>query len=250
MKKKGIVIFACVLFLGAALSGAAGYAIGQNEVIATVANHIKVTSEGREIDTGGDVPLVYNNKTYLPVRAVSESLGYEVEWMAESNTVNLSMPDSAYPIIALDGNEIIDALPSLNLMSNTAIQTVTVIVDQTEEFDHAPILVLEVLKNGVVIDSQTKELEKSPGKYSVDISSSQFSHQLGRDLTSDERLDKYNEQFSYGASRGRRRIDGAIVLAGRGKGHVGRRGAGWEPRRWFRWRFRRSFRPDAGPVSK
>lgn len=82
-------------------------------------------------------------------------------------------------------------------MSATAIQTVTVVINQTKDFTHEPVLILEVLKNGVVIDSKTKELEKTAGKYTTDIKSSQFSHQLGSKLNADERLEKYNEQFSY-----------------------------------------------------
>lgn len=197
MKKKTIIIFATLLLLSVGFSGVAGYAMGQNDVIAKLAKHIKITNEGREIDTGNDVPLLYNGRTYLPVRVVGESLGYDIEWFSSSSTVNISTPDSAYPIIALDGIDIIEATSSLNLMSATAIQTVTVIVDQTKNFNHEPILILEVLKNGVVIDSQTLELEKTAGRYTKDIRSRQFSHQLGNNLTSDERLQKYNEQFSY-----------------------------------------------------
>lgn len=196
MKKKTIVIVA-ILMLSVCFSGITGYAIGKNEVIARLAGHIKITNEGRVIDTGNDVPLMYNNRTYLPVRAVSEALGYDVTWMSSSSTVNISKPENAYPIISVGGIDIVDASSSLNLMSATAIQTVTVIIDQTENFTQEPILILEILKNGVVIDSQTVELEKSAGRYTKEIKSRQFSHKLGMDLTADERLQKYNEQFSY-----------------------------------------------------
>lgn len=91
MKKKAFVVFFTVLILSVAFSGVAGYAIGKNEVVATLAQHIKITNDGREIDIGKDVPLTYNNRTYLPVRAVSEALGYKVEWFGSSNTVNVSM---------------------------------------------------------------------------------------------------------------------------------------------------------------
>jgi len=197
MKKKAITVFMTLLLCSVAFSGVAGYAIGKNEVVATLAKQIKITNEGRAIDIGDDVPLSYNNRTYLPVRAVSEALGYEVKWFNESSTVSLSKPDSAYPIIALDGIEIIDAAPSLNLMSVTAIQSVEVIINQTKESEFEPVLILEVLKNGIVIDSQTKQLEKTTGRSVVGISSRQFSHEINSKLTHDEKLEKYNQQFSY-----------------------------------------------------
>jgi len=197
MKKKAIVVFFTVLILSVAFSGVAGYAIGKNEVIATLAQHIKITNDGREINIGKDVPLTYNNRTYLPVRAVSEALGYEIEWFSSSNTVNVSMPEEAYPIVSMDGIEIIDSSTSLDLMSSTAIQRVNVIVNQTKELDFEPTLIFEVLKNGVVIDSQTAQLEQTLGRSIVELKSRQFSHQLGSSLTSDERLQKFHEQFSY-----------------------------------------------------
>ena len=132
MKRKALIIFGTALLFSALFSGAAGYAIGKNEVIATLAHHVKITNDGRLIDTGEDVPLIYKNKTYLPVRAVGESLGYEVKWFSESNTVNLSLPEEAYPLIAVDGIEIVNVSPSLNLMSATAIQMVTVIIEQSK----------------------------------------------------------------------------------------------------------------------
>lgn len=197
MKKKFAVALAAVLLPTVALSGVAGYALGKNEVIATLAQHIKITNEGRVIDTGGDTPLLYKNKTYLPVRVVSEALGYDIEWIGESSTVNLSLPESAYPIISVDGIEILEVSPSLNLMSATVIQSANVIINQTKAFDQEPILILEVLRNGVVVDSSTTPLEKSPGRYTVEIKSSQFSHQLGTNLNSEERLEKYKEQYSF-----------------------------------------------------
>jgi Copper amine oxidase N-terminal domain. len=195
MKKKAVVALVTLLFVSAAFS-VAGYAIGKNEVVATLAKHIKITNEGRKIDIGSDAPLLYNNKTYLPVRAVGEALGYEVKWLGESHTVNFSLPDSAYPIISLDGIEIVEVSPSLNLMSATAIQSANVIVELTKEFEHEPILILEVLKGDTVVDSKTAKLEKTPGRYVKEIKSGQFSHSL-RDMTADERLEKYNAQYSY-----------------------------------------------------
>ncbi len=197
MKKKTIIMIVALLFVSIGFSGVAGYAMGQNDVIAKLAKHIKITNDGREIDTGNDVPLLYNNRTYLPVRVVSEALGYDIEWFSASSTVNISKPDSAYPIISKDGVEIVDSSASVTIRGDTAIHSVSVIINQTKSFSYEPILIFEVLKNGVVVDSQLVELEKTTGRYVKDIKSSQFFHSLGTSLTADEKLKKYNEQYSY-----------------------------------------------------
>src|SRR5690606_38407642 len=107
MKRKVLINFVIALLFKVLFCGASGNAICINEDISTLAHHVKITNDGLLIDTGEDVPLIYKNKTYLPVRAVGESLGYEVKWFSESNTVNLSLPEEAYPLIAVDGIEIV-----------------------------------------------------------------------------------------------------------------------------------------------
>jgi len=36
------------------------------------------------------VPVIYNNRTLIPVRVISESLGYKVEWNDQEQTVAIS----------------------------------------------------------------------------------------------------------------------------------------------------------------
>lgn len=53
---------------------------------------ISITVDGREItptDVNGEStePFVMNNSTYLPMRAVSEAMGFDVQWDGASNTV-------------------------------------------------------------------------------------------------------------------------------------------------------------------
>ena len=62
-------------------------------------NDIKVTLNGKEItpkDANGKVvePFIIDGTTYLPVRAVADALGLDVNWDGETNTVKLGK-DSA-----------------------------------------------------------------------------------------------------------------------------------------------------------
>ena len=58
-------------------------------------SNIKITVDGQEIiptdETGRSTePFSIDGTVYLPIRAVSEALGYDVKWDAETNTVQIS----------------------------------------------------------------------------------------------------------------------------------------------------------------
>lgn len=63
-------------------------------------NNIKIELDGQQItpkDVSGNVvePFAVNGTTYLPVRAVSEALGIDVEWDGSTSTVILSRLNTA-----------------------------------------------------------------------------------------------------------------------------------------------------------
>lgn len=65
-----------------------------------VYNNIKITFDGKQInpkDADGNTvePFIINGTTYLPVRAVSDSLGLNVDWNSQTKTVVLSTPGAA-----------------------------------------------------------------------------------------------------------------------------------------------------------
>lgn len=71
-------------------------AFGQTayEKISAYVNHdIKVELEGELLNLDL-APIVYDQRTYLPVRELVEKvMGYEVEWVQETTTVVISSPD-------------------------------------------------------------------------------------------------------------------------------------------------------------
>lgn len=74
------------------LSSSAVFAAPVSKQISAVYNNIKLVVNGNAVTPkdadGVDVePFIYNGTTYLPVRAVSDALGQQVEWDGKTSTV-------------------------------------------------------------------------------------------------------------------------------------------------------------------
>ena len=52
---------------------------------------IKIIVDGKQLSTSAE-PFIYNGTTYLPVRAVGEAVGKEVDWDKDTKTVTLTTP--------------------------------------------------------------------------------------------------------------------------------------------------------------
>lgn len=91
MKKRWIVLLATVMLFAFAAGAVAGPAV-QN-ITASLANDIKITLNGEAwtpMDNGNPMaPIIYNGRTYLPVRAVGEAVGIKVAWDEATRTVIL-----------------------------------------------------------------------------------------------------------------------------------------------------------------
>ncbi len=66
-------------------------------ITASLANDFKFTLNGeawtpKDADGSTMAPIVYNDRTYLPARAIAEALGITVGWDAETRTVILGEP--------------------------------------------------------------------------------------------------------------------------------------------------------------
>lgn len=78
-----------------------------------------VNGEEREIDPGyGTAPLIRNERTMVPIRAVVESMGGRVEWDNESQTISICREDNTVELTInsekayINGEEyILDAVP-------------------------------------------------------------------------------------------------------------------------------------------
>jgi hypothetical protein len=78
------------------LGASAGVYAGANlqEITAYLNHSIKIKVDGKPVELKDEdgkpvIPITYDNKTYLPVRAVSDSLKVAVDWDNETSTVLL-----------------------------------------------------------------------------------------------------------------------------------------------------------------
>ncbi len=109
-----------LVFVAGDIVGATG--VVQN-IQANLVSDFKFKMDGNEVtprDANGNVvlPIVYEGKTYLPVRAFGNLFNYRIDWLPESKTVVLMNPnyvpiaeDQAIPEVELN-----DSQASANLM--------------------------------------------------------------------------------------------------------------------------------------
>lgn len=92
MKRKWIVMLAVVMLFAFTAGVVAAPAVEQ--ITANLAGDIKITLKGnawtpKDADGSTMYPIIYNGRTYLPVRAIGEALGVKVDWDNDTRTVIL-----------------------------------------------------------------------------------------------------------------------------------------------------------------
>lgn len=80
------------------LIGTAGTALAVGETVQAVFAKFNFVVNGEKVDPGAD-PLVYQGTTYLPVRIISNMLGYDVVYRADSRTIELTSTRNETPSI-------------------------------------------------------------------------------------------------------------------------------------------------------
>ncbi len=91
------------IFIGAVATTASSFATTGTMQKLLEYNNIKITLNNQEIvptDANGNYvePFIIEGTTYLPVRAIANALGLNVNWDSNANTVSLSnAPSSAQP---------------------------------------------------------------------------------------------------------------------------------------------------------
>ncbi len=61
---------------------------------------MKVDNSDREVDPGrGTAPLIRNNRTFLPIRSVIESVGGSIEWEESTRTVSIKLAQNSIDLI-------------------------------------------------------------------------------------------------------------------------------------------------------
>lgn len=92
MKKKWILMLAVVMLFAFTAGVVAAPAVQQ--ISANLATDIQFTIKGKawapkDADGSALYPIIYNDRTYLPARAIGEALGVKVDWNNDTRTVIL-----------------------------------------------------------------------------------------------------------------------------------------------------------------
>lgn len=83
MRADKIKGFVCGVLTTALVAGGTAIAAGQWKTIEVLENDITVMVDGKQVSEDN---FVYNDRTYLPLRAVAEAVGKPVEYDANTNT--------------------------------------------------------------------------------------------------------------------------------------------------------------------
>jgi hypothetical protein len=86
MKKKVLMLSAIILAAVMLLSSVAIGAVGIKDIKANYRN-IKIRVNGKIINAGETEPFIYNDRTYVPIRLISEALDKVVDWDNNQNMV-------------------------------------------------------------------------------------------------------------------------------------------------------------------
>lgn len=168
MKSKRI--YALVLVAGLA-AGAAGqsFAASTIEQITAYINHsFKLTVDGEQTELpDGYEMLVYENRTYVPVRAIGEMVGAGVDWDDQTKTVMItkpaSQPEEGNSSTGTEDGRTYQKLP---ITKETEKYKVSVLTYSTDVKDHFPKLGirLEALDSTNVRINQAKTVYEIDGK--------------------------------------------------------------------------------------
>lgn len=119
MKKRISVLLAAVMCAGAMSSASAA-----GKVIELTIGSPKMTVDGAvtEIDSEGTTPVIVNDRTLMPIRAIIEAIGGTVSWDGETRKVTLLYNGSAIELV-------IDSASALLNGKESALDTAPMIIN-------------------------------------------------------------------------------------------------------------------------
>ncbi len=162
--KKRLQGFVAGILIGAMLSNGIVFAKQAWETIGVYYNNIKITLNGKEIqpkDANGVYvePFTFNGTTYLPLRAVANALGLDVNWNGKTNTVLLSNQKSESGKIGFDASTVageISVLKEYQWKTNYS-NYVAIILKNNSAYTISPrVQVIFKDKNGTVIGAENQ----------------------------------------------------------------------------------------------
>lgn len=147
MKKSLMILLIGIILLLSATSFAGGYF----KRIDVLVNRILIEVDGEIIDTDTET-FIYNNRTFLPIRAVAEGLGCKVKWDDKTNKVTINKYEDFPECDYLNGEIFVYGLITKIDHENRSIEIEQHIDD--DSIDITPIL---TVKEEVVIILQRND---------------------------------------------------------------------------------------------
>ncbi|WP_166242800.1 stalk domain-containing protein [Paenibacillus turpanensis] len=201
MKKRMILLFGLIVCL---LVPTTVWAAASSQITALLAPHFKLVLNGRVLDTSTDTPIVYNDKSYVPLRLVSEALGYEVKWDGENSAIHFSVPEEDYPLIKNDAVQVHSMEPNYDLTSSLTKDSylgginLDIAYTITEDQERRPVIVMEVVnKDRTVLSSETELLNAKAGTYSGFIHADKFRLPYDVETEREEIIKMMTEDYYY-----------------------------------------------------
>lgn len=125
MKKTISIFLSIIMLFGLTLTGCAADNTNSDtnntEIILQINNpNMTVNGTEKPIDEDGTVPVIVNDRTLLPVRAVAEEMGGTVQWNGDTKTVTLSYNEYEIKLVIDDNTaylngtaQILDTAPAI-----------------------------------------------------------------------------------------------------------------------------------------
>ncbi len=125
MKKTISIFLSIIMLFGLTLTGCAADNTNSDtnntEIILQINNpNMTVNGTEKPIDEDGTAPVIVNNRTLLPVRAVAEEMGGTVQWNGDTKTVTLSYNEYEIKLVIDDNTaylngtaQILDTAPAI-----------------------------------------------------------------------------------------------------------------------------------------
>jgi|GEM_PF-3701253 len=185
MNKRKVLALSMILILSISV-----IAFGDNHVTkveAFLAGDLNFNVDGeqwspKDVDGSDLTPIIYKDRTYIPVRSLLEDKGVTVGYEAESRTVlldystiNVSKPiDKASPLLMTsvmindddsDGDDIDDGYQELTLERNSNFEVEAMEMTQEMNFDLSEKVELEI--DGRMIEGRLDELFESKSSWDM-----------------------------------------------------------------------------------
>lgn len=92
--RKMIIFIVCFMVVALVTGGATALAMTGTLSVDITYRNIQITVNGDRVAVPAEnEPFIYQNRTYVPLRVVSEALGYDVDWDGDTSTVIIEAED-------------------------------------------------------------------------------------------------------------------------------------------------------------